>query len=45
MYIMSWDVSEGLTYQDDVLITETGAEVLTESCIRKSDEIEFIMSQ
>ena len=44
MYIIRWDVSEGLT-QDDVLITETGAEVLTESCIRKSDEIEFIMSQ
>ena len=45
MYIMCWDVSEGLVTQDAVLITETGAEVLTESCTRKSDEIEFIMSQ
>lgn len=35
----------GMRIEDDVLITETGAEVLTESCIRKSDEIEFIMSQ
>lgn len=33
----------GFRIEDDVLLTDTGAEVLTANCVRSSDEIEYAM--
>lgn len=33
----------GLRIEDDVLISESGSEVLTKECVRNSDEIEHLI--
>jgi len=33
----------GFRIEDDVLLTETGAEILTANCIRDPEDIELVM--
>ncbi len=42
LYIDEWEI--GIRIEDDLLITETGCEVLSEAIIRDPDEIEAFMA-